>query len=58
MGTDKHGPGRGLSAGSLGQQLSESCCHCKLALVHVFGAITMFPLEVRSLSIRYPLASS
>jgi len=58
MGTDKHCPGWGLSADSLGQQLSESCCHGELALVHVIGALAMFPLEVRSLSISHPLSSS
>jgi hypothetical protein len=47
-----------LSACSLGQQLSESCCHHQLALVHIMGAFAVFPLEVRSLSISYPLSSS
>ena len=58
MGTDKHGPGRGLSAHPLCQQLSESCCHREFALVHVIGTLAMFPPEVRSLSVSYPLSSS
>jgi hypothetical protein len=58
MSADQRGPRWRFRTDALGQQLSESCCHCELALVHIIWALAIFPSQVCSLSIGHPLSST